>query len=47
MPLQLHVIHKNIRGADYFVPKKENQNANSPDPGKSQEPQIIRHGESS
>lgn len=47
-PLQLQIIHNNIRGAAYFASSnRENTDANSSNARKSQESQAVRNGEGS
>jgi transposase len=46
MPTQLRIINTNVRGSDYFAQKKETENADTSDNGKSEESEAIRDGQS-
>jgi len=47
LPQQLQIVHRNIRGAQYYTRKKENQHAHPSDAGSSQKSETTRNGESS
>ena len=46
MPSQLRIVNTMVRGADYFTQKKETENVDTSDHGKSEEPQVVRDGSS-
>ena len=45
LPQQLQIIHRNIRGADYYIPKQEKVNADSSDTRNTEKSETARNGE--
>jgi len=46
LPQQLHIVHRNIRGAGYYIPKEEKNDADTSDTGNSKKSEVARNGES-